>query len=150
MLRDPVQIMSCGHKFCMPCFERMKSYSLWMKSDLCCPVDRENVDLSKVFKDTGISSDVGSLKVKCEKMFISWMQLGGRAKRYLQDHQEICKVTQGTSKKTDTEAETTSKLLAQVFVRLNKCEEELLRKEKEIASLKASIQEQKSNIPYGS
>ena len=27
VLRQPIQIMRCGHCFCEPCFERLKSYS---------------------------------------------------------------------------------------------------------------------------
>ena len=27
VLRQPIHIMRCGHCFCEPCFERLKSYS---------------------------------------------------------------------------------------------------------------------------
>ena len=27
VLRDPIQILKCGHRFCQPCFERMKGSS---------------------------------------------------------------------------------------------------------------------------
>ena len=27
VMRQPVQIMTCGHRFCKPCFERIKGYS---------------------------------------------------------------------------------------------------------------------------
>ena len=27
VLREPIQIMDCGHRFCQPCFERIKGYS---------------------------------------------------------------------------------------------------------------------------
>ena len=27
VLRQPIQIMKCGHRFCEPCFERMKGDS---------------------------------------------------------------------------------------------------------------------------
>ena len=28
VLRNPIQIMSCGHHFCHPCFERIENYSI--------------------------------------------------------------------------------------------------------------------------
>ena len=28
VLKDPIQIMECGHRFCNNCFERIKNYSL--------------------------------------------------------------------------------------------------------------------------
>ena len=28
VLRNPIQIMNCGHRFCHPCFERIKNYSI--------------------------------------------------------------------------------------------------------------------------
>ena len=27
VLREPIQIMDCGHRFCQPCFEWIKGYS---------------------------------------------------------------------------------------------------------------------------
>ena len=27
VLREPIQIMDCRHRFCQPCFERIKGYS---------------------------------------------------------------------------------------------------------------------------
>ena len=27
VFRKPIQIMKCGHRFCDPCFERVKAYS---------------------------------------------------------------------------------------------------------------------------
>ena len=30
VLRQPIQIMKCGHCFCEPCFERLKGYSRHM------------------------------------------------------------------------------------------------------------------------
>ena len=51
VLRDPIQILKCGHRFCKPCFERMEGY---------CPIDMEAIDLNKVFF---------SLFIKCDNLY---------------------------------------------------------------------------------
>merc|ERR1711962_388179 len=65
VLRNPVQIMSCGHRFCSPCFDRMKDRAEQSQSPLVCPVDRELVSMKEVFPDRGISRTIGNLKVRC-------------------------------------------------------------------------------------
>ena len=47
VLRDPVQILTCGHKFCSQCFNCMKKYAETKNAEFCCAVDRDVVDMSK-------------------------------------------------------------------------------------------------------
>merc|ERR1712080_596651 len=65
VLRDPIQITTCGHHYCFKCFERIKEYSVHFNSDLCCPIDRTMIDLSKVCKDIFIARAIDNLHVKC-------------------------------------------------------------------------------------
>merc|ERR1711962_1948224 len=65
VLRNPVQIMSCGHRFCSPCFDRMRDCAELSQAQLVCPVDRELVPMKEVFPDRGISRTIGNLKVRC-------------------------------------------------------------------------------------
>merc|ERR1712034_15131 len=66
-LRNPIQVSSCGHRFCKPCYEVMKNYSLRDHVDLLCPIDRNKVDVTKVFEDKGIERLVFDLLVKCPR-----------------------------------------------------------------------------------
>ena len=51
VLRDPLQISTCGHKMCTPCFKRLKTYAQRENKEFTCPVDRMVIDQSTVFDD---------------------------------------------------------------------------------------------------
>ena len=65
VLRRPVQIMKCGHRFCQTCFDRLASLASLSNVQLCCPIDRDVVDLRSTFEDTGLARLVVNLQVKC-------------------------------------------------------------------------------------
>ena len=65
VLRDPIQILCCGHKFCTVCFERIKTHAMRNNTDILCPIDREVVDLNEVRPDVAVERIVGNLLVKC-------------------------------------------------------------------------------------
>ena len=48
VLRDPLMIISCGHKFCSPCFARIKSHAHNKNIPVLCPTDCLEVDLTEV------------------------------------------------------------------------------------------------------
>ncbi|XP_057302613.1 TNF receptor-associated factor 4-like [Hydractinia symbiolongicarpus] len=64
-MRDPVQIVNCGHRFCNLCYEKIKQHSLTRCVDLCCPLDREVIDPTKVFADKAAQRNIFDLIVKC-------------------------------------------------------------------------------------
>lgn len=64
-LKNPVQVIECGHRFCKECFERMKGYSTRRNTDLCCPLDRMSINPNQVFADKGVARTVLSLPVRC-------------------------------------------------------------------------------------
>ena len=41
-------IVKCGHRYCRPCFEKLRECSLQMGVELKCPVDRDVVQLDQV------------------------------------------------------------------------------------------------------
>jgi len=65
VLKDALQIMACGHRFCKTCFQRMEKHYEKTKMKFVCPIDREEISLENVFEDRGIRRSVGNLKVKC-------------------------------------------------------------------------------------
>ncbi|XP_065661963.1 uncharacterized protein LOC101237747 isoform X2 [Hydra vulgaris] len=65
VVREPVQIMACGHRFCSHCFEKLKTSSA---ERLRCPKDNGNINLDMVFYDKAAQRAVSNLAVKCSKM----------------------------------------------------------------------------------
>ena len=65
VLRDPVLIVSCGHKMCLPCFQRMTESVNSMKQELRCPEDREPIAPCNVVPENGLKRVIESLSVKC-------------------------------------------------------------------------------------
>jgi len=63
--KQPVQIEECGHKFCKECFNQMKDHNEANSLDLCCPLDREKINVTRVFKDKSDERRVFNLIVKC-------------------------------------------------------------------------------------
>merc|ERR1712136_260945 len=88
VLRNPLQIMSCGHRFCARCFDRIKLHAERNGIQLLCPIDRESVSARDVFPDRGIARTIGNLKVKCGNVEqgCAWVD----DLRELADHEERC------------------------------------------------------------
>lgn len=65
VLRQPRQIGSCGHKFCLACLEDYGNHCLDRGIDFQCPLDRSEINLDKVFPDLAIERYILSLSVFC-------------------------------------------------------------------------------------
>ena len=69
-MRDPVMIITCGHKYCGPCFERLKTKISAATNNnqqqLTCPVDNAVIDVSQVVPDLGLARVIGCLVVTCD------------------------------------------------------------------------------------
>jgi len=65
VLRDPVQILSCGHKMCAICFEKIKVHATTTNIELRCPIDRNLINLAEVHDDIYLKRVIGSLAVRC-------------------------------------------------------------------------------------
>jgi len=61
--RDPVQVEECGHRFCQTCLNEVKRRQ---KGVMTCPLDRQNIDIEKVFLDKAARRAVLSLNVRCD------------------------------------------------------------------------------------
>jgi len=63
--KQPVQIEECGHTFCKECFNQMKDHNAANFLDLCCPLDRQKIDVARVFNVKSEERRVLNLMVKC-------------------------------------------------------------------------------------
>jgi len=147
VLRNPVQIMSCGHRYCNPCFDRMKNHAQQSNIDLVCPVDREIVPLNQVFPDRAIGRTVGNLKVKCGNVErgCTWID----DSRDLHNHEEKCEfrvIAQDIERLSIQQPDDGLMTMEQVLNRLDKLESDSLTKDKDIASLKLTVGELKLTV----
>ncbi|XP_068724824.1 TNF receptor-associated factor 5-like isoform X2 [Montipora capricornis] len=84
-MRDPVQIVECGHQFCEYCFRRSQRDD----GGLHCPLDGKSLpDNNAFFEDVACKRKICSLRVKCKqhRRGCKWI---GEIRNYL-DHYEIC------------------------------------------------------------
>jgi len=63
--KNPLQIEECGHTFCKLCFDQMVDHAESNSLDITCPLDRQKIDVSRVFKDKSCERKVLNLMVKC-------------------------------------------------------------------------------------
>jgi len=64
--KNPVQVEECGHKFCKQCFDAMKDHAESNCVELLCPLDRQKIEITRVFKDKSGERQVLNLMVKCQ------------------------------------------------------------------------------------
>ena len=63
VLRDPVMLITCGHKYCSLSYRDLKSYAINNNLQLTCPLDRGVVDETKVHEDVAMTRLIGDLAV---------------------------------------------------------------------------------------
>merc|ERR1712083_1109163 len=116
----------------------MKDHSIGTNTQLLCPVDRELIQLNQVFADKGIARTVGNLRVRCgyQEQGCLWVD----DLRQLQQHQDKCTygvqqyMSNMSVRSTDNDA-----LLKELLLRVQKCEESIILKEKEMHSKNKDI-----------
>ncbi|PFX27536.1 TNF receptor-associated factor 6 [Stylophora pistillata] len=80
-MRDPVQIVPCGHRLCDICKE-----SLFRESSPLCPADRQPLSRDQIFPDTACRREIMNLIVKCSHFGCPWT---GEL-RAVETHQSEC------------------------------------------------------------
>ncbi|CAH3164478.1 unnamed protein product [Pocillopora meandrina] len=80
-MKDPVQIVGCGHRLCNICME-----SLLRRPSPLCPADREPLSREKIFPDSAHRREILDLTVKCPHFGCSWT---GEL-RAVEKHQSEC------------------------------------------------------------
>ncbi|XP_078350825.1 uncharacterized protein LOC144635612 [Oculina patagonica] len=80
-MKDPVQIVGCGHRLCNICME-----SLLRRSSPTCPADRQPLSRDKIFPDAACHRRILDLSVKCSYSGCSW---AGEL-RAMEEHAGVC------------------------------------------------------------
>ncbi|CAH3044933.1 unnamed protein product [Pocillopora meandrina] len=80
-MKDPVQIVQCGHKLCSSCKE-----SLFGLPSPLCPADRQPLSREQIFPDTACRRKILDLTVKCSHSGCPWT---GEL-RAVEEHQSNC------------------------------------------------------------
>lgn len=97
-IKDPIQILGCGHRLCKICSE-----SLLRNQSPKCPIDREHLSRDKIFPDAACHRKILDLTVKCSYVGCPWT---GEL-RAVQKHQSDClfKVVECTNVKRSSPGE---------------------------------------------
>ncbi|XP_004205675.1 uncharacterized protein LOC101237747 isoform X1 [Hydra vulgaris] len=145
VVREPVQIMACGHRFCSHCFEKLKTSPA---ERLRCPKDNGNINLDMVFYDKAAQRAVSNLAVKCSKMHdgCSWQGSLHELEKHVNDcyfHNKTNSVYQEHIKNQLRVLEETIKKKDQEFFDLknqnSNLEQEFIKHKKEITNLTNNI-----------
>ncbi|XP_078350442.1 TNF receptor-associated factor 4-like [Oculina patagonica] len=80
-MKDPVQIVGCGHRLCNICME-----SLLRRPSPTCPADRQPLSRDKIFPDAACRRRILDLSVKCSYSGCSW---AGEL-RAMEEHAGVC------------------------------------------------------------
>jgi len=86
--KNPVQIEKCGHIYCEDCYKQMKDHAENNCVDLLCPLDRQLIDVTRVFQDKFNERRVLNLMVKCQN-FGDKCDWTGELREAL-DHEKDC------------------------------------------------------------
>jgi hypothetical protein len=62
ILRDPVQVITCGDRFCRSCIDDLMSHG---EGPFRCPVDREEFRRTEVRHDKGCQKELQRLEIEC-------------------------------------------------------------------------------------
>lgn len=137
--KHPVHIEECGHIYCNECFQQTKDHAEANALDFCCPLDRQKIDVTRVFKDKLHERKIFSLKVECRNHAdgCSWT---GELRDAI-DHEEKC----GKNKKLKLERfevklKTMSSCLKDLTLQVKCHEQRLEEKDKQIYNQNKQIE----------
>jgi len=139
--KQPVQIEDCGHKFCKECFQQMKDHNETNSLDLCCPIDRQLIDVARVFKDKSDERRVFNLMVKCPN-FGDKCDWTGELREVLIHETTCCKNETMSHKELKQLLNRMNELESKVKIN----EQKLVEKDKQIEDQNKQIEEQKEKV----
>ncbi|XP_012558027.2 TNF receptor-associated factor 5 isoform X2 [Hydra vulgaris] len=102
-LRQPIQTKDCGHRFCLSCFNLLKRN----KEDFLCPLDRQIINMEKVFNDKATERVILSLPINCRNFKNKCDWVGSIAS--IDNHLKHCVFSETLCPNTKCQAELTHK-----------------------------------------
>jgi len=145
-LKDPLQIEDCGHRFCEECYQQMKEYAEKNSLELCCPLDRQKITNSHVFKDKATGRTILNLPVKCPNFDddnCSWI---GEL-RNVMVHEINCQESSAKGVESfDVEFKRLINRLVKLEMKVKNNEEQLIEKDKLIETQSKRIKNLEENL----
>jgi len=129
--KNPVQVEECGHVFCKQCFDNMKDHSESMCVELLCPLDRQNIDVTRVFKDKRDERRVLNLMVKCQN-FGDKCDWTGELREALEHETKCCNDETMLNNPLEAEVKQLLNRMAELEVKVKVHEQKLVEKNTQI------------------
>jgi len=145
--KNPVQVEECGHVFCKQCFDNMKNHAESICVELLCPLDRQHVDVTRVFKDKRDERRVLNLMVKCQN-FGDKCDWTGELREALEHKTKCCKDETMLNNLLESELKQLINRLTELEVNSKAHERKLLEKDEQIVNLNKHIENQEKQIGY--
>jgi len=140
-LKNPVQIEDCGHTFCKLCFHEMKDHASTNSTDFCCPLDRQVIDITRVFKNKADERKVLNLNVKC-RYYVDGCDWIGELRNALEHEAKCCKNKTNKDKSFEIELQQLLNRMIELESKMKTNEENLVEKERQITDQNKEIQNQ--------
>jgi len=144
-LKNPVQIEDCGHTFCEDCFNRTKDHASANALEFCCPLDRQVIDIGRVFKNKADERKVLNLKVKC-RYFEDDCEWIGELRNALEHESKCSKNKTIIDKTSEVELKQLLNRMAELESKLQANEENVKINVKKLAEKDRQIENQNQQI----
>jgi len=144
-LKSPVQIESCGHTFCEDCFNETKDHAATNYLEFRCPLDRQLIDITRVFKNKADERKVLNLNVKC-RYYVDGCDWIGEL-RDASDHEENCSKNKANRDEPfKIELQQLLNRMTELESKMKSNEQKLLEKDRQIESQNKQIQKQEKQL----
>jgi len=143
--QNPLQIEHCGHIFCKECYEQIKDHAETNNVELCCPLDRHIIDVTRVFNDKSDERKVLSLKVKCPNFAVgcAWT---GELREALDHERKCCKNQTAVNHSFEMELKKILKRMTELEIKVQCQEVKLEDKQKHLDIQTHAMENQNKQI----
>jgi len=143
--KNPLQIEACGHTFCTECFDQIKNQAMRNTLDVCCPLDRQKIDLTRVFYDKSDERKVLNLIVRCP-YFADDCEWTGELRDVLDHETKCCKNKEALYERYDLELKQVLYRVAELEFKVKSNEEIQAEKDQQIENQNKKIEDQNKKI----
>jgi len=143
--KQPVQIEDCGHTFCKECFNQMNDHAVANFLDLCCPLDRQKIDVARVFNVKSEERRVLNLMVKCPN-FGDKCDWTGELREVLIHENTCCKNETMFTKAFGIELKQMLNRMTELESKMETNEQKIAEKDEQVLKQNMLIQDQNKEI----